>query len=229
MNVNPIRLRTIALPIVILLTSYSCSKESTTTNKPAINTISETFKNYCIFDTTSYWVYRAVNQQLTDTVMVRGHRTEQRLQILPDQVSSYHYEAILFDFESSNMGLEKAEIIASSKQSTGDTLNERYRLYFTSGRYYTILAPEFPLNETQLFGEQEGSYTNIAFYDQFTLNGTTYQEVYRSSVKDYLNGSDTLRMEFWLARNIELIWFTAKNTQTNIAWSLIESDVKPAE
>jgi hypothetical protein len=227
MNKNPIPLRTFILTCVVLLTIYSCSKENTT-SKPAINTISDTFKSYCIFDTTSYWIYRDVNQQLTDTVMVHGHRTEQRLQFLPDQVSSYHYEAILFDYDSGNMGLEKAEIIASRKQSTGDTLYERFRLYFSNGRYYTILAPEFPLNETQLFGEQEGSYTNIAFYNQFTLNGTSYQEVYRSSVKDYLNGPDTLRMEFWLARNIGLIWFTAKNTQTNIAWSLMESDVKAA-
>ena len=210
--------------LVILLSFYSCNKESVT-NEPSTNTISDTFKSYCIFDTTSYWVYRDFNQQLTDTVMVRGHRTEQRLQVLPDQITSYRYEAILFDFESGHMGLEKAEIIASQKQSTGDTLYERYRLYFSNGRYYTILAPEFPLNEIQLFGEQEGSYTNIAFYNQFTLNGTSYQDVYRSSVKDYFNGPDTLRMEFWLARNIGMIWFTAKNTQTNIAWSLTTSEV----
>jgi hypothetical protein len=226
MNSTLIRVRIIILSYSILLTLFSCNKESVT-NKPTINTISDTFKSYTVFDTTSIWVYLNVNQQLTDTVRISGIRTEQRLQLLPDQESSYNYEAILFDYHSENIGLEKAEIIAGRLQSSGDNLFERFRLYFTNGRYYTIFAPEFPLNETHIFGEQEGNYTNLAFYNQFTLNNTTYQKVYRTSVKDYLNGSDTLKMEFWMAQNVGLIWFTAKNSQTNIVWSLIDAEVLP--
>ncbi|MDP3462577.1 MAG: hypothetical protein Q8S18_07295 [Bacteroidales bacterium] len=192
------------------------------------NDISEEFKKYTVFDTASRWIYQNDLTLEKDTLSIIWNSSETRYHLLPDGTDEYNYRAINQYFNINGTGIQRTEITAGSQNSTTQTLYENCRLYLSNNRYYTILAPRYPVNEIQLLGFQEGNYMNLPMIEQLTLNGIIYNNVFHTSVKDYQPAPDTLFLEFWFAREFGLVKMSTRNAQGNITWSLLESDVLPS-
>ncbi|MBS4056599.1 MAG: hypothetical protein KGZ82_04705 [Bacteroidales bacterium] len=227
MKNHPLATLLISLSFFILLIS-ACSKSNTFQPAP-YNSVSDAFKQYSLFDTNSYWVFRNDLTLQKDTLTLTDFYSEKRFHTNPVTQKGYSYEAFLVTYTSKHIGIIKSEITAGEEQSTAEMMYENYRIYFNTGRYFSILTPMYPMNETQLLGINEGNYTNLAFMDEFVLNDITYSKVYKTSVKDYHDGTDTMFMEYYLADGVGLIKYTATNSATNLSWSLLQSNAIPAK
>lgn len=227
MKNHPLATLLISLSVFVLLIS-ACTKSNTFQPAP-YNSVSDAFKQYTLFDTNSYWVFRNDLTLQTDTLTLTEYYTEKRFDTDPETQKGFSYEAFLLTYTSKDLGIIKSEITAGAKQSTELVMYENLRIYFNTGRYFSILTPRYPMNETQLLGINEGNYTNLAFMDEFVLNDITYSKVFKTSVKDYQIGNDTMFMEYYLADGVGLIKYTATNSVTNLSWSLLQSNAIPAK
>lgn len=219
--------------IYVLLTAVlisACVKNNDPIQQPPHHPISNEYRLYSAFDTNSYWVFQESQSGMIDTLRVVSVKNERRFHSdnTTDE-SGFHYDAMEIGFESGDLGIVRSEITAGHEMSDASMLHESLRIYFRSGRYFRILMPRFSIGETQLLGEQEGNYTNLNFYESFTLNDRNYEAVYHTSVVDYLNAPDTVYMAFHIARHYGLIKFTANGPDTSLDWSLLDAAVSIVE
>lgn len=220
------RMNRIVYVVLIAVLSSACEKNSDSIQRPPHHPISNEFKLYSAFDTNSYWVFQEARSGMIDTLRVISVMSERRFH--KDNTTDekgFRYDAMEIGFESGDLGIVRSEITAGHQVSDTSVLYENLRIYFRSGRYYRILMPRFSMGDTQLLGEQEGHYTNLNFYESFTLNDRNYEAVYHSSVVDYLNAPDTVYLEFHIARHYGLIKYTANWPDTSLDWSLLNATV----
>lgn len=213
--------------LILIFSTVSCVRKDEIISL-VFNEISEEFKTYTVFDTASRWIYQNDSTLEKDTVRIHWNSSENRYHSLPNGTEEYNYQAINQYFDSYGTGIQRTEITAGPQKSTNQTLYENCRLYLSNNRYYSILAPQYPVNETQLLGFQEGNYMNLPMIEQLTMNGITFNKVYHTLVKDYQPAPDTLYLEFWIAREVGLIKMSIRNSVGNSTWSLIDADVIPS-
>ncbi len=208
----------------------ACVKNNEPLPQPPHHPISDEFRLYAAFDTNSYWVFQEAETGIVDTLRVVSVTTERRFhQDNTTDETGFHYDAMNISFESDELGFVRYEITAGSQESDATMMYESLRAYFSSGRYFRMLMPRFANGDTQLLGEQEGNYTNLERIESYALNDRSYEEVFHTSVVDYLNAPDTVYMEFFIARQYGLIRYTADGPNTSIDWSLMDAMVHIVE
>ncbi len=192
---------------------------------PVIHEVSKEFREYTIFDSASYWVYQHDQNLTLDTVKIKSILNEKRLYADQSGKPAYYYYATELNLESKDIDFAKAEISAGETFDTVNMDSEIYRLYFGSGRYFSIFLPKHPMGQTQLLGINEGNYMNLAFHDKFYLFEKEYDSVYETTVHDYHDGNDTVFMHFFIARHYGLVKMTRKSNAIDESWSLFNSSL----
>lgn len=222
MKTKNLALLSAAMCAAILMAS--CLKQDDVYQVTPINPISDEFKQYSAFDTNSYWVYQNEFSNAIDTARVFSVITDVRHHTDINNPEGFRYEALEIKFRSGETGIVRTEITAGQKPSTDESMNESLRLYFVNGRYFRILMPQYEIGQTQLLGINEGNYTNLAHMDSYSLNGKTFSSVFHTQVKDYQSGSDTVVMEFFLARGYGLIKYSIHSADTETEWTLVDAE-----
>ena len=151
--------------IFIFFTGGACTKQQS--EAPTFR-ISEEFAAFTAFDSASFWVYqRVLPSALTDTVKIYQINHEQRF-YQDNHTSGYYYQAFDQLINYKDIEFTKAEI-SVTMPADSEVMNGLYRIYFTSGRYYSVFVPHYPLGEIQHLGENEGDYTNVSFFENLTI------------------------------------------------------------
>lgn len=172
--------------------------------------ISDTFKQYALFDEGSYWVYQNDSSLTQDTVKI--DRLVSYSGIDSDQ-SDYRFDVIELIFFNNQTNLIKGEISAGDYYPDPGEMNDYYRIYLNGDRFLTILSPRYEIGVEHIFGINEGLYTNLEFINHFNLNGIAYANVYHSQVIDIQ--ADSTYHEFYLAQHFGLIkWVKMSKTDT---------------
>lgn len=230
----PFRKTLFILAIIFEGTILSCTKDPV--GQVQDRKVSDEFKAYTIFDSASYWVYKKETSSVNniDTVRITNVFKDRRFHIDQTEPNGFFYEAVEMYYKSSMTGITKGEITAGSPVGNS-TMNENYRLYFNSGRYFSIFIPKYPFSEVQLLGINEGNYTNVEKLSEFYINNYKYTDVYHTSIKDYKDVSatdpDTVYMDFYIAKNHGLIKYSIikPNTGINDVWSLQSFDLSQTD
>lgn len=190
--------------------------------------ISEEFNHYTAFDSASYWMYQKTmaGTPIIDVVRVTKVNFDRRFHY-DVTTTGFYYDAYELTLTSEQIGFNKSEVTAGTAYE-GSTMNENYRVYFNNGRYFSIFTPKYPIGETQHLGEAEGDYTNLGFYDQMTIGGRQYSNVYHTRVEDNPGDPEKAVMEFFFAKDFGLVKYTMNQklndgTVFNDEWLLIES------
>jgi hypothetical protein len=214
--------------LILAVIFIQCTKEKGVPY--LLKEITPEFKDYVAFDSSSYWIYKKENtSNVFDTVRIYQVWKDRRFHI-DVTTTGYYYDAIEMFYNSSLTGFTKGEIAATAPYQNS-TMNELYRLYFNSGRYFSILMPKYPFGETQLLGVNEGNYTNVELLANKQINGRVYTEVYHTNIVDYKEAPDTTYMDYYLAKNFGLVKYTIVQPGKNIneSWVLQDSNLKPIE
>lgn len=193
--------------------------------KPVIHEISDEFKSYTVFDSASFWVYKHDQSQVKDTVSIIKVLTDKRYHVDQTGAQGYYYNAIEMIYKSSAHNFTKGEISAGSLYDENTTMSENYRLYYESGRFFSVFTPKYPIGQTQLLGINEGNYTNFAFHNNFYVNEIQYDSVWETTIHDFHDGNDTVFMHYFIARHFGVIRMTKKSSTIDESWSLINSSL----
>lgn len=194
---------------------------------PVISDVSPTFKAYTVFGPDSYWIYKNQLNNVKDSISVRDVNTQKRFHIVQPNSPGFYYKAYEVFYSSGSFTLSRGEVTGGIASTSADTLPENYRIYFDNGRYFSILTPKYPLGQEQRLGINEGNYTNVAFYEDFELNGKSYSDVYETTVKDYHDGNDTVYMRFFLAKDAGIIRYIRESSTENFDWILTKYKIEP--
>lgn len=210
--------------MIILIISYSCLKNPDY-KPPVIHEISDEFKTFAVFDSSSYWVYQNEQNQELDTVKIIKLIHGKRFHVDQTGAPGYYYNAIEMIYHSSAGHFSKGEITAGSLYDENTTMSENYRLYYKSGRYFSVFTPKFPIGQTQLLGINEGNYKNVALHSHYLVNEMAFDSVYETAVHDYHDGNDTVFMHFFIAKHYGIVKMTKKSTGMDETWSLLSSSL----
>ncbi len=220
----------LVLVMLGMVFQFACT-DSNLQSEYDFHEISADFKSYTAFDSSSFWVYEKTTSSVDniDTVFVTKVTYDRRFHI-DVTTTGYFYDAIELSLKSSFIGLTKAETSAGEPYQNSQ-MNENYRVYFLDGTYYSIFTPKFPLDSVQLLGEAEGNYTNLGFYPEISISGTTYQEVYHTQVIKNEGLAEEFVMEFYFARNFGLVKYIKKQPYNGVQivdeWVLKDSRLIP--
>ncbi|MBU2558022.1 MAG: hypothetical protein KJ578_09620 [Bacteroidetes bacterium] len=215
----------IILSVVIISSLLSCTTSSDNFKEPIISEVSATFKSYTVFDTNSFWVYRNQLNSKIDTLTVSDLYMERRFHNPLNSNPGFYYNAYELLYLSDEIGIVRGEVTGGYADDATDSLPENYRIYFQNGRYFSILTPKYTIGEEQLLGINEGNYTNVAFYNNFELDGRAYSGVYQVLIKDYFNENDTSYLHFYLAKNVGIIRYQRYTAVDSVDWILNSYDV----
>lgn len=197
--------------------------------KPVTHEISDEFKSYAVFDSASFWVYKHDQSQIKDTVSIIKVLTDKRYHVDQTGAPGYYYNAIEMIYKSTANSFTKGEISAGSLYDENTTMSENYRLYYESGRFFSVFTPKYPIGQTQLLGINEGNYTNFAFHNSFYVNEVQYDSVFETTIHDYHDGNDTVFMHYFVARHFGIIRMTKKSSTIDESWSLISSSLSQSK
>lgn len=190
--------------------------------------ISDEFKQYTAFDSSSYWIYQKTSPgiPIIDTVRVIKVNYDRRFHY-DVTTDGFFYDAYELTLTSKLIGFTKSEVTAGTAYE-GSTMNENYRVYLNNGRYFSIFTPKYPRGEVQHLGAAEGDYTNLGFSNQMDINGRRYTDVYHTRVVDNPGDPAEAVMEFFFAKDFGLVMYTKKqqlndSTAFNDEWLLTKA------
>ncbi|UBM63539.1 hypothetical protein LA303_06120 [Candidatus Sulfidibacterium hydrothermale] len=209
--------------IAVLFVLGACSTKST----DPYYKISDEFKQYCLYNENSYWIYMNDTTGTEDTLKVSDVQDYIAFHS-PDNVAGpYSFDVVDMDFDTTeNLPMVKGSITAGNP-TTGDdgTMRDMYWLFFKDGNYLLAFAPGYPMGVEQLLGDNPGFYTNIEKLDNYSVKGFTYNDVYHTQVLKTEGTSDTVNYQFYFAKNYGLIkWTRSVNGETS-SYSLIGSSL----
>lgn len=210
---------------LVPLAAFTYCTKTSDFNPTTIEGISQKFKSYTVFDSSSYWVYRNEKNSQIDTVSVLGYYTERRYNDPVGNTPGFYYESYFYFFESSETGIVSGEVTGGYAENDTIEMNESYRIYFNDDRYFTIFTPKYPIDSIIRLGINEGNYMNIAYYPTLAVGNGNYTEVYESSIVDYKNAPDTMYMRYFMAKDYGLIRYTKKSNEVDEDWILIGSNL----
>ena len=163
---------------IVMLFQQACTKDF---DPIPFYELSDEFKSYTLFQPTSSWEYQSSLLPTTETVSIGNLIEETRTQ--SDNVT-FKYEAIDMLMSLNDIGITMIEITAGSTLNSTSSMNSLMRVFFISGDYRLVFAPQYPLGEEQIIGEQEGVYENVEIIPSLQLGDKTYSDVYHTRITD---------------------------------------------
>ena len=211
------------LPLTAVLLLGACN---TGKNADPYYKISDGFKQYCLFQIGSHWVYQNDTTLAKDTLTIDDMQSYVAFHSPDNTAGPYSFDVVDMVFDTANnMNIFKGSITAGNPTTGTGSMTDLYWLFFKDGNYLLAFAPGYPQGEEQRLGNNPGFYTNIAKLPDFNLNGKNYSEVYHTRVKKTEGTSDTVTYQFYFALHYGLIKWTRSVKGTTESYSLAGSQL----
>ncbi len=213
----------ILLPFVLLLAFGACN---TGKNADPYYKISDEFKQYCLFQKGSQWVYQNDTTKGLDTLKTDDLQSYVAFHSPDNTAGPYSFDVVDMIYDTANrINFFKGSITAGNPTTGTGSMTDLYWLFFKNGNYLLAFAPGFPEGEEQRLGNNPGFYTNIDKLPNFDLNGKNYADVYHTQVKKTEGTSDTVTYQFYFALHYGLIKWTRSVKGVTESYSLVHSQL----
>ncbi len=213
----------IAAGLIILFILGACN----TKNADPYYKISNEFKQYCLYNQNSYWIYQNDTTGIKDSLKLSDVQDYVAFHSPDNTAGPYSFDVIDLDFDTTkNLPMIKGSITAGNPTTGKEgTMRDLYWLFFKNGNYLLAFAPGFPLGEEQRLGDKPGFYTNIKKLSTYSVNGVTYNDVYHTQVRKTEGTPDTVNYQFYFAKNYGLVKWTRSVKGETTSYSLVGSDL----
>lgn len=186
--------------------------------------LSQTMKDYCYFNKGSVWAYQNDTTGVIDTLKVGDINPYIAFHSLDNKSTVFNYDVIEMIYNDNHLFFGSSSIYAAPPKDNGHS--GLYRIFYYDSTFSLAFAPGYKVGEPQLFGGQEGIYTNIDSSASMSFNGFNFSGVYQTQEKVALTEGDTTKYEFYFAPHYGLIRWTKSYQGNTQSYSLKYADLK---
>ncbi|MBN2614127.1 MAG: hypothetical protein JXR71_00405 [Bacteroidales bacterium] len=165
--------------------------------------LSPTMKEYCFFDTGSYWVYQNDSTGISDTIKAGDIASYVAYHAQNDISPSFSYDVVETLYDTNSFNFASSGIFAGPDGASGQ--GGLYRIFFTDSTFVLAFAPGYKFGEEQLLGGMEGIYTNVDSIPNMSFNGMNFTSIYHTREKAVFAQGDTTNFDFYFAPKYGLI------------------------
>ncbi len=193
----------LALTAIFGLLFQSCKKDEPTTHY-----IPASLKEYAVFQSGSYWIYK--NE-------ITGHLDSAFISSPPvyryNHSGGYDYDPIDEACQINYFG---------SFIQTAYIYFDMYYLFFKGYNCQVMDATSYEPGHVFILGS-ESTLTNIASLDSMTINNHTFHNVFVTRWQRITSQSDTIRFTSYFVKKIGLIKYDQMMYNTDTTWTLLRS------